>query len=86
MTPTQACNAWSNTMLSELASRQVAPHFRSYVAAGQTHTILRAPLFVSEQSAGLPFPDWLGALLRDDRLPANASCPTCQAPQNGCAP
>jgi hypothetical protein len=86
MTPSRECNAWTNKMLSDLASRQTAPNFRSYVAAGKTHTILRAPLFYTEQSAGLPFPAWLGALLRDDKLPANASCPTCQAPQSVCAP
>jgi len=81
----QTCNAWTNTMTSELASRQALPNFRSYVAAGKTHTILRAPLFFSEQSAGMPFTAWLRDLLQNDTLPANASCPSCQAPQEGCS-
>jgi hypothetical protein len=82
----QACNAWTNKMLSELVSRQVAPNFRSYVAQGNTHTILRAPLFYSEQSGGMSFTAWLGALLEDSQLPGNARCPTCQTPPVGCAP
>lgn len=87
MQPGQACHAWTNTMGSELRSRQASANFRSYVAQGKTHTILRAPLFFSEQSAGLPFTAWLGALLNDEATPpANASCPSCQTPQTVCPP
>jgi hypothetical protein len=82
----QACNAWTNTMGRELSRRQALPNVRSYVAAGNTHTILRAPLFYSEQSSGMPFAAWLGALLADDTMPANQSCPACQTPKPGCAP
>ncbi|MFN6134221.1 MAG: hypothetical protein ACK46L_15180, partial [Synechococcaceae cyanobacterium] len=81
----QACNAWTNTRLSELASRQAAPNFRSYVAQGDSHTILRAPLFYSEQSGGIPFTTWLRALLEDNQLPVNGSCPTCRAPRETCS-
>lgn len=86
MQPAQPCHAWTNTMGRELLSRQASPNFRSYVAQGKTHTILRAPLFFAEQSAGVPFTTWLGALLNNDSLPANASCPTCQTPQTVCPP
>ncbi|MEY4354094.1 MAG: hypothetical protein RLZZ609_2335 [Cyanobacteriota bacterium] len=82
----QICNAWTNKMLSELDSRQAAPNFRSYVAQGDTHTILRAPLFYSEQSGGQPFTAWLRALLEDSQLPGNGSCPTCRGQRVGCAP
>jgi hypothetical protein len=82
----QACNAWTNKMLNELASRQATPNFRSYVAQGDTHTILRAPLFYSEQSGGQPFTAWLRALLEDSQLPGNGSCPTCRGQRVGCAP
>lgn len=81
MAPTQDRNAWTHKMLSELASRQASPNFRSYVAQGDTHTILRAPLFYTEQSGGMPFAAWLGALLKDDKLPGNQICPTCQTSQ-----
>jgi hypothetical protein len=81
----QACNAWTNTMLSELASRQAAPNFRSYVAQGDSYTILRAPLIYSEQSGGIPFTTWLRALLEDNQLPVNGSCPTCRAPRETCS-
>jgi hypothetical protein len=82
----QACNAWTNTMGRELTSRQAAANVRSYVAQGNTHTILRAPLFYSERSGGMPFAAWLGALLQDATLPSNQRCPTCQTPQQGCPP
>ena len=82
----QACNAWTNKMGSELSRRQASSNFRSYVAAGNTHTLLRAPLFYGEQSGGMPFTTWLGALLQDEQLPANQSCPTCATPKRGCAP
>ncbi len=82
----QACNAWTNKMGRELSRRQAMPNFRSYVAAGNTHTILRAPLFYSEQSSGMPFAAWLGALLANETMPANQSCATCQTPKPGCAP
>lgn len=86
MRPRGACNAWTNQMSRELARRQAAPNFRSYVAEGNTHTILRAPLFYSEQSTGMRFTAWLGALVQNDTvpLPSNQSCPTCQAPQGTC--
>ncbi|MFM8748334.1 MAG: hypothetical protein ACKOED_16970 [Aestuariivirga sp.] len=71
-------------MSSELAARQASPNFRSYVAEGKTHTILRAPLFFSEQSGGMAFTAWLAALLNDGELPGNELCPTCQAPQTVC--
>jgi hypothetical protein len=73
-------NTWTTQMLSELAVRQAAPNFRSYVALGKTHTILRSPLFFTEQSGGIAFTAWLAAHLRDDTLPDNARCPECQAP------
>lgn len=82
----QVCNAWTNKMLNELAIRQASTNFRSYVAQGDTHTILRAPLFYSEQSGGIPFTAWLRSLLDDTELPKNASCTTCLAPQPGCSP
>ncbi|MFM8582561.1 MAG: pectin acetylesterase-family hydrolase [Planctomycetaceae bacterium] len=73
-------NTWTTQMLSELAIREAAPNFRSYVASGKTHTILRAPLFFTEQSGGVAFTAWLAAQLSDDRQPDNARCPESKAP------
>lgn len=80
MTKTPDRNTWTTQMLSELAARQASPNFRSYVASGKTHTILRSPLFFTEQSGGIPFTAWLAAQLKDDKLPDNARCPECEAP------
>ncbi|MEB3156994.1 MAG: hypothetical protein VKO26_06115 [Cyanobacteriota bacterium] len=82
----QACNAWTNKMLRELASRQAATNVHAYVAQGDTHTILRAPLFDTEASGGVGCADWLRALLEDSQPPANARCPRCEGPRVGCAP
>ncbi|MFN9719898.1 MAG: pectin acetylesterase-family hydrolase [Planctomycetota bacterium] len=73
--------SWTHKMLQELTNRQAAPNFRSYVAAGETHTILRATIFFTEQSGGQPFTTWLGALLKDDQLPGNQICPNCDPAQ-----
>lgn len=85
MTQTKDCDAWTKKMTSELSARQAAPNFRSYVAEGNTHTILRAPLFYTEASGGISFVDWLGALLKGD-MPANAICTDCSAAQAACSP
>jgi hypothetical protein len=48
----QVCNAWTNTMGSELASRQASPNLRSCVAQGNPHTILRARRSWSARNSG----------------------------------
>lgn len=82
----RSCEAWTKAMMSELSRRQGTSNFRSYVAQGNTHTILRSPLFYSEQSGGMPFAGWLTALLQGDQLPGNATCANCQTPPQGCTP
>ena len=82
----QVYNAWTNTMLNELASRQATPNVRAEVAQGDTHTILRAPLCYTKHSDGMPCVAWLRALLDDNQLPGNERCPSCRAPRVGCAP
>lgn len=72
-----ACRAWTQKMSTDLTRREQAnPNFRAYLANGQTHTILRSPLFYSERSAGTPFAEWFAALLADD-APENAGCERC---------
>ncbi len=66
-----ACQAWTDGMLAGLATQQSAPNFRSSMAAGMTHTVLRGvdpdasgvPLFYRETSAAQPLTDWLSAML-----------------------
>lgn len=81
MAPPPEQRSWTNKMLGELTTRQAAPNFRSYVADGATHTILRAPTFFTEKSGGQLFTAWLGALLKDDQLPDNQICPHSDRPQ-----
>ena len=85
MTQSQECDAWTKKMASELTVRQSAPNFRSYVAQGDTHTILRSPLFYTEASGGIAFADWLGELL-NAQIPANATCSDCLSAQSTCSP
>jgi hypothetical protein len=84
MASTEDCNAWANKMSDELAERQSLPNFRSYVAAGDAHTILRGPTFYTEQSGGQRFTAWLDALLQHRKLPGNQACPTCKMPFEAC--
>lgn len=81
-----ACQAWIDGMQAGLAAQQAAPNFRSYLAAGTTHTLLRGTspdaagvsLFSREASAGVPFTDWMAALLSTGGSGwQNRSCTNC---------
>ena len=77
------CSSWTDAMVRDLDRRQGRPNFRSYLAAGETHTILRSPLFYAERSGGVPFAEWLAALLSGAAL-ASASCAQCLTPPEEC--
>jgi hypothetical protein len=78
-----ACAAWSEAMEQGLARRQSAPNFRSYLAAGNSHTILRSDLFYTEQSGGGPFVEWFAALLDGGGEPSRA-CMHCAVSPERC--
>lgn len=80
----RTCEAWNSKMTGELVRRQAVANFRSYLAQGKTHTILRSPLFYAEQTGGAPFAEWFGALLNKD-LPENKSCDHCMSTEIKCA-
>ena len=72
-----ACRSWTMKMERDLRQRQrSSANFRSYLADGQTHTILRSPLFYSESSGGAPFAEWFAALINADP-PASTGCVEC---------
>jgi hypothetical protein len=83
MGASNACRAWTEKMARDLTRRQTAANFRSYLADGQSHTILRARLFYTEQSGGAPFAEWVAALLNGG-APANTACEHCVAEQVRC--
>jgi hypothetical protein len=84
MGATNACQAWTQKMATDLDARQQGvANFRSYLANGQSHTILRTPLFYTERSGGAPFAEWLGALLSDP-APENRACAECLAERVRC--
>lgn len=78
-----ACRTWTEAMAGALTRRQHATNFRSYLAAGRTHTILRSPHFYAEISGGAPFAEWLSALLGDG-APENRACVECLAERVRC--
>lgn len=73
---------WNQQMLGTLASYSgELGNFRSYLAPGSTHTILRSPGFFSDVGGGQPVAAWLGALLnRGATGPGNAACADCLTP------
>jgi hypothetical protein len=75
-----ACQAWNEKMTRDLSARRGAANFSSYVAAGDAHTILRAPGFFAETSGGERFLDWFTALLDPGAAPGNWTCEDCQPP------
>ena len=77
-----ACAAWTEKMERDLTRRQDAANFRSYLAAGASHTILRDQLFYSEQSGGAPFAEWTAALLNGGTV--NRACRNCAASVGRC--
>jgi hypothetical protein len=79
-----ACNAWSEAMSSALTRRQGAPNFRSYLAAGETHSILRTPRFFTETSGGAPLAEWLGAMIKSESAWQNRACENCTTPAQRC--
>jgi len=58
-----SCASWNDQMLAGVDDKQEAPNYRSYVAAGQIHTILGRPQFYTEDSAGVTLLDWLNAMV-----------------------
>jgi len=81
----RACRAWTQKMTADLSRRQEAGNFRSYVAGGQSHTILRSPLFYSQRSGGAAFADWFAAALSADGEDwSNRACRNCTRPPEHC--
>jgi hypothetical protein len=77
MGATNACSAWTAKMSTDLNARQQrVANFRSYLANGQSHTILRSQLFYTEQSGGAPFADWVRGVL-SEAAPENRACQNC---------
>jgi hypothetical protein len=80
-----ACVAWTDAMVTGLAQRQHRPNFRSYLASGEMHAILRQQRFYTEESGGAPLAEWLSAALR----PAgdgweNRACENCMIRPTRC--
>jgi hypothetical protein len=82
MGASNACSAWTDRMIRSLTQRQRAANFRSYLAAGSSHTILRSQLFYTETSAGAPFVQWFAALLNGGAH--NRACQACIAATAPC--
>lgn len=80
-----ACLAWSQAMFTALAERQRAPNFRSYLASGETHSILRTPRFYTEASGGASFAEWFTGLVDAGPAWVNRACEDCQIRQNRCS-
>ncbi len=81
-----ACLAWTANMTSALAERQHEGNFRSYLASGETHAILRTPRFYTEQSGGAPLADWLAAALSANGAGwENRACENCMVRPTRCS-
>jgi len=83
MGASNACHAWPEKMTRDLTRRQGAANFRSYLASGASHTILRSSLFYSEESGGAPFAEWVAALVNGGGA-QNHVCVDCLAPPRRC--
>lgn len=85
MQPQNACRAWTEGMWGALEQRERIGNFRGYLASGDTHTILRSPLFYTERSGGVPFSEWLSAMVSGDGAGwEDHACQSCLTAQAEC--
>jgi len=54
---------WHEQMIEKAYSTAEASNYRFYIASGTDHTIMADDKFYEEDSAGVPFVDWLRAML-----------------------
>lgn len=75
---------WNNQMLQTLDGYRAAlPNFRSYVAAGTSHTIIGDGALYEPSGAGPSMASWVTAMLDFSAGPGawvDAACPTCLRP------
>ncbi len=79
---------WHEGMLENAYTAAEAKNYRYYIAAGTSHTILAYPEFYEEDSGGVPFMDWLKAMVENQggthgygAIPwKNVECVECGAP------
>jgi hypothetical protein len=62
--------------LNQADIRAAVGNFRSYIAPGDTHTILGRPAFYTTTVDGIRFRDWVAALAAFERV-GDVSCGTC---------
>ena len=71
---------WNRQMVATMNSdRRTLPNYRHYLAAGTYHTVLTSPQFYTERSTGLPFKDWVDAMVNGNSLShwPSAACLFC---------
>ena len=57
---------WNQQMVGTLQSNAAhVPNFRYYLADGSFHTLLRSPLFYTEDSAGSTYSNWVEGMLKN---------------------
>lgn len=81
------CN-WHHQMIEYADLAAKAPNYRYYIGAGTDHTIMGDDKFFDEDSAGVPFVDWINAMVGNQGgthghggIPwKNVECVDCAAP------
>lgn len=79
---------WHYQMKDYVYSAAEAPNYRYYIGAGTDHTIMGYDKFYEEDSAGIPYVDWVDAMVRNQggtrghggKPWVNAECEKCYAP------
>jgi hypothetical protein len=79
---------WHDRMYELVDSAAEAPNYRFYIGAGSEHTVMAFDKFYEEDSAGIPFVDWVDAMVRNQGgtrgqggIPwVNAECEDCSDP------
>ncbi len=69
--------SWIEGMYASLDALDTLPNFSSYIAGGQSHTILARPEFYTLTSNGVPFAEWFTALVNGEDV-ENVRCVQCE--------
>ena len=73
---------WHHQMIDSFNDAAEATNYRYYIGEGSDHTLLGSDKFYKEESAGVPFVEWVNSMIgNQDGIPReNAACPDCMNP------
>jgi len=73
----QGGSDWQTGMYARIEALEALPNFRAFISGGNEHCILPYNRFYTYQADGVPFRDWVEALMSSEDVPT-LKCQNCQ--------